>query len=109
MWEIIIFKSFLHRRINHVCVTPLACTAVTLRAICEGLINNLRVHSYNFLAYDSERKNLLPRKSLLLTVNLLHIQIKKNSKYAYKRVYGIPFHEFILNKMFKLFFVDYWS
>ena len=40
-------------------------------------INNLNFLSYHFLTYDSEQKNLLLRKSLLLTVSFLQLQIKK--------------------------------
>ena len=47
-------------------------------------INNLSFLSYHSLTYDSERKNVLLKKRVLLTVSLLQFKILKKSKHAFK-------------------------
>ena len=46
--------------------------------------DNLSFLSYHILTYESKKKKLLLRKSLLQAATFLQFQIKKPSKQAYK-------------------------
>ena len=79
-----LFHSLVADGMNH--TTQDISTRMVKIVYMKDSINNLSFLSYHFLTYDSERINVLLRKSLLLTVCLLQIQMQKLENMLIKKL-----------------------